>query len=228
MRQISTGLANLMQPNSGRPLWTLDYLRAFMAMLGVSLVFITLLAYMVLYALSRFHVDDTAAGVAATAFVAGGALSRILIGKYLDFIGRKRTLVVTLSLFVLCSILYSVVGQYSLLVVLRFIHGVSFGVASTTIISVVITLIPQGRLSEGLGYISLAGTVSNAVGPLMAIQLSERASSLWVFGFASVCAVVALLAVLPMRIRERIPTQREYKRQWRLHVSDLVDFNVVP
>ena len=216
-----------MSSTSEQRLWTPDYLRAFVVMLGISLVFITLMSYMALYAVKQFSVNDTAAGFAASSFVAGGALSRILIGKYLDFIGRKRTLIITLALFVLSCLIYPILNSYALLVLVRFIHGAAFGVASTTISSTVITLIPLGRLSEGLGYISLAGTVSNAVGPLAAIQLSERASSLWVFGFTTICAIVALLSVLPMSVKERTPTQDEYDRRWRIRGSDLVDFNML-
>lgn len=209
-------------------LWTPDYLRGFVVMLGVSLVFITLMSFMALYAVQQFRVNETAAGFAASSFVAGGALSRVLIGKYLDFIGRKRTLLITLALFILCSVSYPLVGSYALLVLVRIIHGAAFGIASTTISATVITLIPLGRLSEGLGYLSLAGTVSNAIGPLAALQLSERASSVWVFGFTTSCAIVALLAVLSMQIQERTPSQAEYDRRWRIRGSDLLDGKVLP
>ncbi len=216
-----------MSSSSEQRLWTPDYLRAFIVMLGISLVFITLMSYMALYAMDRFRVSDAAAGFAASSFVAGGALSRILIGKYLDFIGRKRTLIITLALFVLCSLSYPLLGHYALLIMVRFIHGAAFGIASTTISATVITMIPLGRLSEGLGYLSLAGTVANAVGPLAAIQLSEYASSLWVFAFTTMCAIVALVSVLPMTIHERTPTQDEYARRWRIRGSDLIDFNIL-
>src|SRR5699024_10085883 len=131
-----------MSSTSEQRLWTPDYLRAFVVMLGISLVFITLMSYMALYAVKQFSVNDTAAGFAASSFVAGGALSRILIGKYLDFIGRKRTLIITLALFVLSCLVYPILDSYALLVIVRFIHGAAFGIASTTISSAVITLIP--------------------------------------------------------------------------------------
>src|SRR5690625_2368758 len=114
-------------------------------MLGVSLVFITLMSFMALYAVQQFRVNETAAGFAASSFVAGGALSRVLIGKYLDFIGRKRTLLITLALFILCSVSYPLVGSYALLVLVRIIHGAAFGIASTTISATVITLIPRSE-----------------------------------------------------------------------------------
>src|SRR5699024_11701343 len=103
---------------------------------------------------------------AARSFEAGGALAHLFIGKYLDFIGRKRALIISLLMFIICSLAYPIVGNYGLLVFVRVVHGTAFGVASTTIISAVVTLIPVSRLSEGLGYLSLAGTLSNALGPL--------------------------------------------------------------
>ena len=209
-------------------LWTRDYFLAFVALVGAQLVFITLMTYMALYAVEQFQATDTGAGFAASSFVLGAALSRLAIGKYLDFIGRKRILLVALALYVVCSLLYPLVDQYSLLIVIRLVQGSGFGVISTTVATAVIDLIPAARLSEGLGYISLAGTLSNAVGPLASIQLSQNASSVWVFGFATLCALIALLAVLPMHIRERKPTQDEYDRRWRIRGSDLLDSNMLP
>src|SRR5690625_944686 len=108
-----------MAPLPSQRLWTADYLRAFIVMLGVSLVFITLMSFMALYAARQFSVNETAASIAASSFVAGGALSRVLIGKYLDFIGRKRTLLITLSVFVVCSLAYPLLDHYALLVFVR-------------------------------------------------------------------------------------------------------------
>ncbi|WP_022870340.1 MFS transporter [Yaniella halotolerans] len=217
-----------MAPLPSQRLWTADYFRAFIVHLGVSMVFITLMSFMALYAAERFSVNDTAAGFAASAFVAGGALARVLIGKYLDFLGRKRTLVFVLLVFVACALLYPVTDHYVVLLLVRIIHGAAFGVASTTITSIAITLVPAVRLGEGLGYMALAATLSNAIGPLAALQLHERASNLWVFGFTLVCTLFALIAALFMTVRERTPTEDEYRRRWRIRGSDLVDPRVLP
>lgn len=217
-----------MSAASHQRLWTRDYFLAFVILVGAQLVFITLMAYMALYAIRQFSVNDTAAGFAASSFVLGAALSRLLVGKYLDFIGRKRSLIIALILYVSCSLVYPLIDHYGLLVLARIVQGTGFGVVSTTVATSVIAMIPVGRLSEGLGYISLAGTLSNALGPLAAIQLSQSTTSLWVFGFTALCATVALLAVLPMRIQERTPTQDEYDRKWQIQWSDLIDGKVVP
>ncbi len=204
-------------------LWSRDYFLAFIVLLAAQLVFITLLAYMALYAIEQFQVQDTAAGLAASSFILGASIARLLIGKYLDFIGRKRILVLTLSLYIVCSLLYPVINIFALLIVVRILQGMCFGIASTAITTVVIDVIPSQRLSEGLGYISLTGTLTNAIGPVAAIQLSQNFSSLAVFGFTALCAVIALFVVLPMRIQERPPSPEEYARRWRLRITDMLD-----
>lgn len=208
---------------SQKRLWSRDYFLAFIVLLSSQLVFITLLAYMALYTLQRFSANDTAAGFAASSFILGASLARLFIGKYLDFIGRKRALIIALSLYVLCSLLYPLIDQFTLLIVVRVVQGTFFGVASTTITAAVIDVIPVPRLSEGLGYIALAGTLSNAIGPLAAIQLSQHFSSLAVFGFTALCALTALLMVLPMQIRERTPSQEEYDRRWVIRITEMID-----
>lgn len=217
-----------MASSPNQRLWSRDYLLAFVVLVGAQLVFVTLMAYMALYALERFSVNDAAAGFAASSFVLGAALARLVLGKYLDFVGRKRSLLIALSLYVVCSLVYPLIDHYGLLIAVRIVQGTGFGVTSTTVATAVISMIPMGRLSEGLGYIALAGTLSNALGPLAAIQLNQHASSLWVFGFTAICAFCSLLAVTFMRIRERTPSPNEYARKWRLRGSDLIDGNVLP
>jgi len=213
---------------SPQRLWSRDYFLAFIVLVGAQLVFVTLMAYMALYALKRFSVNDAAAGFAASSFVLGAAVARLVVGKYLDFIGRKRALLLALTLYALCSLVYPMIDHYGVLIAIRIMQGTGFGVTSTTVATAVIDMIPPGRLSEGLGYIALAGTLSNALGPLAAIQLSQHASSEWVFGFTAGCAVLSFLAVTGMRIQERTPTPTQYARKWQLRLSDLIDGKVLP
>src|SRR5699024_9614483 len=67
-----------------------------------------------------------------------------------------------------------------------------------------------------------------ALESVAALQLHERASSLWVFGFSLGCTLIALIAALFMTVRERTPSADEYRRRWRIRGSDLVDPRVLP
>ncbi|NWN88517.1 MAG: MFS transporter [Micrococcaceae bacterium] len=209
-------------------LFTRDYFLAFTVLLGAYIVFISLMTFMAIYATERFQANDTAAGFAASSFVIGAGLVRLVIGKYLDFIGRKRTLLISLAIFAISSLLYPLVDHFSLLIVIRIIQGTAFGIISTAVTSAVLDIIPLTRRSEGLGYYSLAATLGMAIGPLAAVNISEVASDEWVFNFTALCAVVSFFAVLPMRIQEHPPSQADYDERWRLRGSDLIDVRVLP
>ena len=183
---------------------------------------------MALYAAERFQANDTAAGFAASSFVLGAGLVRLVIGKYLDFIGCKRTLIIALTIFVVCSLLYPLIDHYALLIITRLVQGTMFGIISTAVTSAVIDIIPPSRRSEGLGYYALAATFGMAIGPVAAVEIHAIASADWVFHFTAACAAVSLLAVLPMRIQEHTPDAEEYAQRWRLRGSDLVDPKVLP
>ena len=217
-----------MSATSKRALFTRDYFLAFTVLLGAYIVFISLMTFMALYAAERFQANDTAAGFAASSFVIGAGLVRLVIGKYLDFFGRKRTLIISLAVFAVSSLVYPLVDHYGVLIAIRIIQGTAFGIISTAITSAVIDIIPSSRRSEGLGYYSLAATLGMAIGPLTAVKISAVASDEWVFNFTAICAGISLLAVIPMRIKEHAPSPEEYRERWRIRGSDLIDMNVLP
>lgn len=213
---------------TAQKLWSGQYFRGFTAALGIHLVFVILMAYMAIYAVQHFQVGSTAAGFAASSFVLGASVARLLVSKYIDFVGRRKTLLISLVVFILCSAAYPFVEWFGLLLVLRMLHGAAFGVASTALTTGVIEMIPLGRLSEGLGYFSLSGTIAHTIGPLLAIQLSVRASSLWVFSVATFCALIALFVALKLPLTERPPTCQERRRWKTLSFHEMLDSKVLP
>lgn len=197
-------------------------------MFGVSMVFITTMTYMALYAVERFGVQDAVAGFAASSFILGGALVRILSGKYLDFIGRRRLLIICLIVFLACCLLYPFVGDFAGLIALRVVHGMAFGGSGTALTASVVDLVPRSRRSEGVGYFGAASTISTALGPLAAVQLSSTAGPDAVFWFISGAAVVALGAALLARFPERQPSPEERARRFRISLSDIFDPDALP
>jgi len=216
-----------MTPTSQK-LWSSQYLRGFTVALGIHLVFVILMTYMAIYAAQRFQVGATAAGFAASSFVLGASIARLLVSKYIDFIGRRKTLLVSLTIFILCLVIYSFVEWFGLLLILRMLHGAAFGVATTALTTGVIEMIPLGRLSEGLGYFSLSGTIAHTIGPLVAIQLSVRATSIWIFSVTAICALIALLVSVKLPLAER-PVSRDERRRWKtLTFDEMLDRKVLP
>lgn len=209
-------------------LWTGSYLLAMVVQLGASIVFVTLMTYMAVYAMHQFDAQDSAAGFAASSFIMGSAMARIFLGKYVDFIGRKRLAVIALMVFVACSASYPLAWSYPALLVVRIVHGCAFGGISTAIISAVVGLVPPSRRGEGMGYFLASSTIAMALGPLLAVQLAEHFGPNGVFGMTGAASVLALVAAVIVRLPERTPGPGEYQHRFRLRLTDILDANALP
>nr|WP_231706267.1 MFS transporter [Arthrobacter sp. zg-Y40] len=191
--------------------------------LFLSMVFYLLMTSMALYAVEEFAASDSAGGFASGSFVIGALLARVFAGKFLDFVGRRRLLIVSLAVFVVAALLYIPADSLALLLTVRIIHGAAFGAASTSLSASVMGLIPINRRGEGTGYFGISTTLATAVGPFLAVMLVDSVSYRALFLVTTACAAVALVLSLVLRLPERTPTLEEQKNKWRMHLTDIID-----
>ena len=87
-------------------IFTRDFTIDAVISLCCSLNYFTLLINITGYASFAFGADPAAGGTAAGIYVIGGLLSRVLIGKYVELVGRKKMLIAGLLLAVVMSASY--------------------------------------------------------------------------------------------------------------------------
>lgn len=209
-------------------IWTRDFSLAVLANTFVSIVFYMLMSAMTLYAVERFSASDTMAGLTSSMFVIGSVAARLFAGKLLDVVGRRRMLLVSLVVFVVASLSYSWTGNLTLLLVVRFVHGMAFGAGNTAVAASVQSLIPASRRSEGTGYFGLSTTLAMAIGPLLAITWSASGSFDAVFITCAVASTIGFAIAWMMRLPEREVSTAERAGWWRLRTSDVFDRSALP
>lgn len=182
-----------------RRLWTRGFVLMWAGQFLVSMNFYLLMTVMALYAMERFGADESGAGVATSTFILGAVAARLLTGTYMELLGRRRVLLVSLVLLVLCSAAYLLVTGFAGLLVVRVLNGVAFGMATTVLPAAVQALIPPGRRGEGTGYFMLSTTLAAALGPLAGLALSTAAG--WPALFWACSAVAAAGAALGVLTR---------------------------
>lgn len=206
-----------------RGLWSKEFLVAIVVNLFMSSVFYLLLTSMAGYAVQEFHASESLAGLAASGFIIGSVVGRLLSGKYLDFVGRRRLLVATMIVYVLAGLAYIPVSDLGVLIAVRLVHGFAFGAGNTALVASVQAVIPAERRAEGNGYFATATTLSTAAGPFLAVWLSRTHGFTSVFLVATACAGATLVAACFFTVPEREPTMQERRQKWSLHLSSFVD-----
>lgn len=190
--------------------------------------FYILLTTMALYAVDRFGASDALAGLAAGSFVVASLLARLVTGKFIDFIGRQRLLIIVLSSAVVLTLAYLLADTLWLLIIVRFVHGLTFGAASTTLSTCVVSLVPRHRRGEGIGYYGMAMTAASALGPFVGLFLQDRYGYQVMLLGGTVFAVIAAVLGFFLNPPERVPEPAEVERKWRMHPKDFLDADAVP
>jgi MFS family permease len=209
-------------------LWTRTFLIGIVVNLFMSSVFYLLMTTMAVYAAQRFAASDSQAGLASSAFVIGAVFARLVAGKFLDVVGRRRMLVLSMIVFTLAGLSYLPVDDLTLLIVVRLVHGVAFGAGNTALIASVQSIIPPARRAEGNGYFGTATTVATAGGPFLGVLLMESLGFDALFWAATAGGLVAMLAGLAYRVPERTlaPEERAQLRSFR--PSTFIDRGALP
>jgi MFS family permease len=101
---------------------------------------------------------------------------RPFFGKMLDDKGRRIVLIIGLCLFGVSTLLLIVSANVFFIFALRFFQGIGLSAYSTALGTILSDVVPAERLSEGVGYFGISGTIAMAMGPTLALYLSDRFS----------------------------------------------------
>lgn len=193
-----------------------------------SLNYFALLINITGFAADSFGADPAAGGFAAGIYVIGGLISRVFIGKYVELVGRKRMLICGLVLAVVMSASYFVVSSMVTLCVVRFIHGMAYGISSTCTSDIVAKLLPPSRRGEGLGYFFLSITFSCAIGPLLGMTLGSAGNYTLLFLIGMMLYIVALALALIIRVPEETLTEEQAAEARSFRLSNLFQLSALP
>ncbi|MEH7248202.1 MFS transporter [Neobacillus niacini] len=175
------------------PLWTKDFIIVSTINFFLTVVFYLLIVIMGVYAVNEFHASTSQAGLVTGIFIIGVLIGRIFIGRHIETIGRKKTLFIGITLFTLVTLLYFIHYGVSFLLLVRFLHGITLGMASTATGTIVAQIIPKTRRGEGIGYYSMSATLATAIGPFIGLYMSQHTSFPMIFSFCLALGIISLL-----------------------------------
>ena len=155
-------------------LWTKDFIIVSTVNFFVTLVFYLLIVIIGVYAVDEFDASTSQAGLVTGIFIVGTLIGRLFIGRFIESIGRKRTLFIGINFFILTTLLYFVHFGITFLLITRLLHGIALGMASTATGTIVAQIIPATRKGEGIGYYSMSATLATAIGPFIGLYMTQH------------------------------------------------------
>ncbi|EPD51385.1 hypothetical protein HMPREF1210_01983 [Paenisporosarcina sp. HGH0030] len=174
-------------------IWTKSFINIAVSNFFIFVVFYALLTLMPMYALGLPGGTVSQAGLVTTIFLLSVILVRPFSGLILEKFGRKRMLGLSMLAFAVSTFSYILTEDISLLLILRFIHGVSFSIATTVTLSIAADIVPPERRGEGLGYFGMSMNLAVVVGPFIALTLQPLISYHSIFLIFGVIMIIGWL-----------------------------------
>ena len=193
-------------------LLTPNFVKLTLSNLLMAIAFYFITPIMSLFMVDVFNSESNEVGVVMFAFSVAAIISRPFTGFLLDSFDRYRVYISSFVFFLIAFLGYPMVSLFAFLLVLRFYHGLAWGAVSTASNTIAVDLISEKRRGEGIGVFGLSMVIAMAIGPAVAIMLSNRLGYNALFYTATAFCVMGFLLVLFIKM----PAKNNVKKKFEL------------
>jgi len=183
------------------PLWTRNFvllsISNFLMFVSLQMLLPTFPVYV-----EQIGADSFQVGLAVSLFSAAALIARPFTGILLDTIGRRIIVFTGLGLLILFSVQYFWITSVIVILVIRVMHGIAWGISTTGISTTAADMVPKSRRGEGLGYFGLSVTISLAVAPYFGLWVVELFGFTWMFIVSCAMATASLLLLCFIRFSQ--------------------------
>ncbi|MGL4293366.1 MAG: MFS transporter [Bacteroidales bacterium] len=183
------------QPSSTSVLWSKNFILAFISNLSLFFSFYLLVPILPFYVIDELGVAGAEAGIILALYTIAALLIRPFSGFLVDYFARK-------PLYLLCFLIFTVIfagyiaATFTLLfIIMRILHGFTFGVGTVAGNTLAIDIMPSDRRGEGIGFFGMSTNIAMAIGPMVGLLLIEKYSFPFIFATSCGISCIGLLAI---------------------------------
>lgn len=185
------------QSPKNEKLFTKNFVLTSLSTFAIFTSFYFLLVTLPIYIL-QLGGSESEIGFIIGVFTISAVLLRVFIGQEINRRGRKNVLIAGTGVFLLSMLLYNYTTTVTTLLLLRLLHGIGWGAATTAASTLIADIAPTSRRGEAMGIFGIASNVAMAIGPILSILVLNASDFPTLFTAGAVIAFVSLLLILPI------------------------------
>ncbi|RSL31072.1 MFS transporter [Salibacterium salarium] len=216
-----------MKTSEKQPIWTKDFLSISFVHFIVFVIFYTFLTTLPLYVIYELGGTEAQGGLVVTAMFITAILMRPFSGSLVERIGRKKILLLCVIIFTATTFGYIWTEGFTALMLLRLVHGISFGVLTTATAAIAADVVPDERRGEGLGYFTMSMNLAVVVGPFLGLTLIQYVSFKYLFIILSIIMIAGVICSWVVKtVEQSQPAPKDLKRKLSIH--NFLELNALP
>ena len=182
----------------------------------------------------------TIGGLMTTVYMLTSVLCRPASGNAADKHGRFAVIIFGSAIYCCFTGMLFLAIPAALLLIMRIFQGVGFCFGGTGIYALASDIIPESRMSEGIGYLGLAQTLATAMGPALAVQMKNSCGYQTCFAVIFIASLVTLISVVILRgfaikngwavkkqKAEKTETEKVQSQGKKSFLSNLIEMNTM-
>lgn len=191
-------------------LWTFNFINICIANFLMACSFNLLMPSIPLYITEYLGVPQSQTGIVLASYAIALILVRPLSGFLVDRYPRKKMLLIGFAAYTLAFFGYFWATTVLVFIIVRFYHGLTWGLATVSSSTLTIDVVPSERRAEGVGFYATAMNVAMATGPYIAIHIYNNYSFKHLLIAAIIMGTLGLVAAAMIQAPERkLNTEKE-------------------
>ena len=185
-------------------LWTRDFILVSVSNLLMSFAFYMLIPVFPFYLIDNLGTSSSVAGIILSIYTVSALMIRPFAGYIVDSFKRKPLYLMCYGVFTAIFAGYTVATALSWFIMLRILHGFSFGLNTVSGNTVAVDIIPKSRLGEGIGYFGMTTNMAMAIGPASGLWIYQSLSFNAAFLVSFLVGVIGFISVALLKPIPRI------------------------
>jgi len=183
-----------------------------------------------LYITEQLGVAQTKTGIVLASYAIAILIIRPFSGYMVDLYSRKKILLISFACYVCIFLGYFRATTVLIFVIVRFLHGITWGLSTVSSSTLAIDLVPSERRAEGIGYYGTFMNVAMAIGPFIAIHIYQTSGFDTLLRYAIAMGILGIIAVMLIKAPVRPKVERQklsldrffLLRAWPVFINQLL------
>lgn len=188
------------------------FTRSYISILGANFLlyfaFYLIMPILPFYLAEIFSAPNSTIGIILACYTIASLMIRPFAGYLLDTLARKPLYLATFTVFTLVFGGYLIAISLFMVICIRAIHGLAFGIVTVAGNTIVIDIMPSARRGEGLGYYGLANNIAMATGPMAGLFLHDHISFDMIFLTSIISCGLGLILATTVKTPQKNPVTR--------------------
>lgn len=186
-----------------RKLWSKEFIALIGAGLFMFWAYYALVPTLPVYLINTLRFSHRDVGLVMAVFFISAIVVRPIAGYIIDNYYRFGVLIVSLFLMTVAFGIYPLISTVASIFLLRLMHGVMWGVGTSSVAPIVVDILPPSRIGQGIGIYAVTGPVGMTIGPIFGLELlrSQGPNTMFlaIIGVSLLSLAGALCARTPFR-----------------------------